>query len=68
MKITKRQLRRIIKEEKIKLAEMGPGMARQTDGDRLGVLIEQAIELAMTTRNAAVLALLEDAHDALTGI
>ena len=68
MKITKRQLRRIIKEEKIKLTEMGPGMARQTDGDRLGVLIEQAIELAMTTRNAAVLALLEDAHDALTGI
>ncbi|HIL98568.1 MAG TPA: hypothetical protein EYG51_22055 [Pseudomonadales bacterium] len=68
MRLTKQQLRRIIKEEKIKLAEMGPGMMRQTDSDRLGALIEQAIELAMTTRNAVVLASLEDAHDALTGI
>ena len=68
MKITKRQLHRIIKEEKQKLYEMGPGMSSHTDADQLGIMIEKAIELALKTRNNEVLALLEEAHDALTGI
>ena len=79
MKITKRQLRRIIKEEKTKVvseisAEQAANINREqfalagaNKTHQLGAAIEEAIALAQQARNAEVLALLEEAHEALMG-
>ena len=78
MKITKRQLRRIIKEEKAKLAEVSAeqaaninreqfSLAGANQSHQLGAAIEEAIALAQQARNGEVLALLEEAHEALMG-
>ena len=67
MKITKRQLRRIIREERAELNELGPGMVPTSDSDLLGAKIEEAIALAQKTRNTEVLLILEEAHEALIG-
>jgi 3-deoxy-D-arabino-heptulosonate 7-phosphate (DAHP) synthase len=63
MKITKRQLKRIIKEEKDKLVSM----AGANESHQLGAAIEAAIALAQQSQNTDVLALLEEAHEALMG-
>jgi len=78
VKITKRQLRRIIKEEKVKLSEISAEQAANINreqyklaGDnqkhRLGAAIEEAIHIAEETRNVEVLALLEEAHAIFMG-
>ena len=68
MKITKRQLTRIIREEKARLQEMPRGLSSQTPSDDLGVLIEKAIDAAQIAREQEVLELLQMAHEALMGI
>ena len=79
MKITKRQLRRIIKEERAKLvseisAEQAANINREqfalagaNKNHKLGAAIEEAIMLAQQSGNAEVLALLEEAHETLMG-
>jgi hypothetical protein len=70
MKITKRQLQRIIKEEKARLQEYTRGLSPQTPTDDLGVLIEKAIEIAEKELHPqhSVLHHLQQAHSDLTGI
>ena len=79
MKITKSQLRRIIKEEKAKLvseisAEQAANINREqfslagaNQSHQLGAAIEEAIALAQQSRNDEVLELLEAAHEVLMG-
>ncbi len=79
MKITKRQLRRIIKEERAKLvseisAEQAANINREqfaladaNQSHQLGAAIEEAIALAQQSRNDEVLELLEAAHEILMG-
>ena len=79
MKISKRQLRRIIKEEKAKLiseisAEQAANINREqyaladaSKTHQLGAAIEEAMAVAQQVGNAEVLALLEEAHELLMG-
>ena len=68
MKVSKRQLRRIIREEKARLQEVPVGLSSQTPADDLGVLIEKAIDAAQIAREREVLEHLQMAHEALTGM
>jgi hypothetical protein len=79
MKITKRQLRRVIKEEKAKLAEISAAQAANINREqfalagannthRLGAAIEEAIALAQQAHpNSEVHELLLEAHELLMG-